>query len=154
MEFCCKYDYQEECLQKWLVKMHFLSFRTWAEASNCFSISMGPVMLTVNLLNYSIWIIFCLSATAPKTRVILYSNAWRLKSLLQLELVGILIHPPAQRKKTQVQRHFDIWVHVASLFSQRRVAKYSGSQSRSSRIERVGGEYFVIKLMLLAKIAA
>lgn len=106
-------------------------------SSNCSFISMCPVILTVDLLNHSIRIIFCLTATAQKRRVILYSGTWRSKSLLQLEVLGFLTQPSAQQNKAQVQRHFDIWVHVASLVNQRWVVKYSDSQSRNSRVGRV-----------------
>lgn len=111
----------------------------WNSAT-CF-ISTCPVILTVGLLNHSIWIIFCLAATAPKRRVILYSGTWRFKSLLRLEVLGFLTQLPAQQNKAQVRRRFGVWVRVASILNLRWVVKWSDSQSRRSRVGRAGGQH-------------
>lgn len=124
VEFCCNW-LLGRMLLKWVL---FLSYKTWAEnSSSCCSISVGPITLTVDPQNKSIWIIFYPAATAPKRAVILYSGTWRLKSLLQLEVSDFLTCPPAEQSKAQVQRSFD--VHVASLFHQSRVVKYSNTKA-------------------------
>lgn len=112
-------------------------------SSNCCFISVCPIILTADPLNQSIWIIFYPAATAPKRRVILYSGTWRLKSLLQLEVLDFLTHPPAEQSTSTKT----FWC-ACSFSIPSWVVKYSNSQGRSICWE-TGEECFSTELMFV-----
>lgn len=134
------------------MKLLYLSFRTWDEALSVVVLSACAHYMRwwpskPLHLNY-----FLSSSNCPKEKSDSVHWHMKIKQLTparSLRLSG----PTSSTASKALQRHFDIWVHVASILIQRWVLKYSDSQNKYKRVWKVRGESLFTKLILFARIA-